>query len=415
MKRLVLFLVVFTCNQVLAQFCVPNTNSLNFNGTSSYVAINSQNNLNDSTAITVEAWIYATQLGTTSAANSIFCKHGWSTPGEQGYVLRAGNNSIAGTTGIVSFNFAGRDTNGTATSWKEVMSPPSSITLNAWYHVAGTYDGYDIKMYVNGALVATTPFRGTIIPSVLRPKIGRLADTVQATGGRFWAGMIDEVRIFNRALSQTEISDSMSIHIVPTAQTGLVGYWRMNDGSGTTVTDFSTGNNTGGMMGATWSTLVPFNQAPPTPTISFVGGQLIASTGINVQWYLGSNPIPGETHQVYVPQANGSYHVVVTGVNGCVATSNSYSVTTLTVNENSLDHVILISPNPAHDVVYVSIQNVSAVDRMEVTDITGKKVIYKSEIISGLMAIPVEQFAKGIYLAKFYGKDAVLTKKLVIE
>ena len=45
-----------------------------------------------------------------------------------------------------------------------------------------------------------------------------------------------------------------------TGVTNLVGYWRLNENSGTTVSDLGSGNNAGTLMGATWSIDVPFNQ-----------------------------------------------------------------------------------------------------------------------------------------------------------
>src|SRR5205823_3470030 len=94
----------------------------------------------------------------------------WSQ-GEQGYVLRAGG------TGILSFNIAGVDTNGVPVSWVEVLSPSGALTLNTWTHVAGTYDGNNLRLYINGILIASTPFTGTIVPSTAFPaRIGSLSD-----------------------------------------------------------------------------------------------------------------------------------------------------------------------------------------------------------------------------------------------
>jgi hypothetical protein len=202
MKKILTLLLLACCSNVFAQPCSPNTHSLSFNGTfNQYATINSQTNLNMTDVVTVEAWIYPTAFAATSASGSIFCKHGWSS-GEKGYVLRAGDPS-----GILSFNLAG-DSLGTNVSWKHAESPAGSLTLNTWTHVAGTFDGTSVKVYVNGVLVGTTAFTGGIVPSAFRPRIGKMSDTVQVAQ-RFWNGLIDEIRVFHRALSQTEIADSM--------------------------------------------------------------------------------------------------------------------------------------------------------------------------------------------------------------
>src|SRR6185436_9087462 len=160
----------------------------------------------------------------------IVCKHGWSS-GEGGFVLRCGGQ------GELSWNIAGIDVNQIPVNWIELVSPTNALTSNTWMHVAGTFDGTELKCYVNGILQGTVPFAGTIAPSTAYPlAIGRLADPVYGPD-RYFAGNIDEVRVWNRALTQTEIQTSMNNHIDPSGATGLVSYWRMNEGTNTTLYD----------------------------------------------------------------------------------------------------------------------------------------------------------------------------------
>ena len=169
MKNLIFFFFLFYSLFISAQICDPNYNSLYFDG-SSYAALSNDNDLNATEKITVEAWIKPTQWGLNSSNGSIVCKHGW-TLGEGGFVLRAGGN------GELSFNIAGLDDHGVYSGWQEVESNPGAIPLNTWTHVAGTYDGKKLRIYINGSQAGILNFKGSIVPAVsYNLKIGKIAD-----------------------------------------------------------------------------------------------------------------------------------------------------------------------------------------------------------------------------------------------
>jgi hypothetical protein len=74
--------------------------------------------------------------------------------------------------------------------------------------LAATYDGATQRLYVNGALVASRAQTGLIKTSTSALRIG--GDSVW---GEYFGGKIDEVRVYNRALSQTEIQKDMTTAI----------------------------------------------------------------------------------------------------------------------------------------------------------------------------------------------------------
>ena len=77
--------------------------------------------------------------------------------------------------------------------------------MNTWTHLAATYDGATMRLYVNGVQVASRAQTGTIATSTNPLQIG--GDSLY---GQYFAGMIDEVRVYNRALSVTEIQTDMN-------------------------------------------------------------------------------------------------------------------------------------------------------------------------------------------------------------
>src|SRR5439155_11542233 len=81
----------------------------------------------------------------------------------------------------------------------------SALTANTWAHLAATYDGATMRLYVNGVQVASRAQTGAIATSTNPLQIG--GDSLY---GQYFAGRIDEVRIYNRALSAAEIQSDMS-------------------------------------------------------------------------------------------------------------------------------------------------------------------------------------------------------------
>ncbi|MCX6275512.1 MAG: T9SS type A sorting domain-containing protein [Bacteroidetes bacterium] len=408
------FILLAVSLQLAAQPCIPNTNSLQFDGVSSFVTISPQTGLDITGPITIEAWINPSSFGFNSAQNSIVCKHGWSS-GEGGFVLRCGG------TGELSFNIAGIDVNQFPVSWVEVVSSNGILSLNNWYHVAGTYDGNELKCFVDGNLAGTTAFQGTIAPSTSYPlALGRLADPVYGPD-RYFSGAMDEVRIWSRALSQSEIMSGMNNHIDPSAVSGLVSYWRMNEGANSTVYDVA-GTNNGGLVFSTWNSSVPFNAVPASPVISYNGGILYSSAPAGNQWYLGGTPIAGATMDNYTPTQNGVYAVEVTSPEGCTVLSVQFTVLDVAVSEINGSSTTVVYPNPMHDVsnIVISSRVYIGTAAFILTDLQGRSVkeidgILVSSIPSTI-SIDRKDICNGIYFYALQTTSGILSKgKLIIE
>jgi hypothetical protein len=149
--------------------------------------------------LTLEAWVYPTSLnGWMNLIYKPIGSSGWS------YVLQ-GATAYAGEVPSLYFSSASGN-----------LLAPSPVPLNTWSHVAGTYDGTTMSFYVNGVLVSSQPQTGAITPSTDALSLGG------NPGGANWNGLLDEVRIYNRALSATEIQADMNIAVnAPTPPTGL--------------------------------------------------------------------------------------------------------------------------------------------------------------------------------------------------
>lgn len=122
------------------------------------------------------------------------------------------------------------------------------LTTGRWYQVVLTWDGADVYAYLNASQIDHFPQTLTPITTVYPIRFGN--DNVIH---RQYRGAIDDVRIYNRALSAGEVSQLYSAG-APTIKakdnTGLIGYWSFEDATGTKATDFSGNGNTGTLAGS---------------------------------------------------------------------------------------------------------------------------------------------------------------------
>ena len=131
--------------------------------------------------------------------------------------------------------------------------------VDSWTHVAVTYDGTVLRLYVNASQVSSRATTGII---------KRTTDPLWIGGndpyGEYFHGLIDEVRVYNLALSPSEVRAEMStpirsVRITPAA--GLVAAYAFDEGSGALAADTSGNGNAGEILGATRSRRGRFGSA----------------------------------------------------------------------------------------------------------------------------------------------------------
>ena len=130
---------------------------------------------------------------------------------------------------------------------------PSQLVLHRWYHLAAVYDQINqtVSLYIDGQLDAIATVTGE--PGAM-PYPHMLGNTSNAC----FMGVLDDVRIYRKALSVTEVQ---TIYGEPESST-LVGHWTMDDAAGTDVTDTSGNGNHGTLHGdVTWAAAGRFGSA----------------------------------------------------------------------------------------------------------------------------------------------------------
>ncbi len=162
--------------------------ALTFDGSNDYVTVPDAASLDPGPAMTLEAWVRPTastgwrtvllkENGTGELAYSLYSASGTNRPSAWAYV-GGGSQSVIGT---------------------------AAVPLNAWTHLAATYDGSNLRLYVGGVLKITKAYSGSVAGTAEPLRIGG-----NAVWGEYFAGQIDEVRVYNKALTVAQIQADMA-------------------------------------------------------------------------------------------------------------------------------------------------------------------------------------------------------------
>jgi len=299
-------------------------------------------------AFTVSAWIKPTAWGNNNQGRII--DHGGGSSGGSGWSLHLENKASNGSPQALRMQINNSST-------YNDRSDSGVIQLDTWQHVAVSYDGVTLAFYVNA--ISAGQSAGAPVPlarsSVIR--IGARATDAQ----RFFTGAIDEVRIWNRALSQQDILALYNLELTG-SEPGLVAYYSFNEGSGQVAADASPG----GFDGQLGSSPVADDQDPvwkPDPPVANTAPQVDAGLNRALGWSPAATELQGSVSDDGLPAATlSSTWTVVSGPGEVVfadpaspSTSATFSVPGTYVLRLSADDTLLASS----DDVTIQLQPVS--------------------------------------------------------
>jgi hypothetical protein len=217
-------------------------NALRFNGSTQYVTFGLASSLNAST-FTLECWFKREGAGVATSTGA---------GGTIGVPLIAKGRADADANtrdenyflGIRSDSVLVADyEEGTGQASPGLNHPIAGVTKirnDVWYHVAATFNGSRWVIYLNGEIEKDTTLAGARLPqsasiehASLGTAITSASSSPAAAPAGFFAGVIEEPRIWNVARAQQGIRDSMGLQFATAS--GLIGRWALDEGTGTTA------------------------------------------------------------------------------------------------------------------------------------------------------------------------------------
>jgi hypothetical protein len=347
----------WVCTQAVCLLLFPiaahaASGALQFDGINDYVTFGAAPGLSLSN-VTLEAWVKRTGagIGSSSGSGGVIA-----VP-----LITKGRGEGDGGNFDCNYFFGLRSTDfvlaadfeegaaGTSPGLNHPINGTTVLAAGVWYHVAATYDGTNWALYLNGALEAQLnvgkPLR---YDSIQHAALGAALQSTGAPEGAF-AGVMDEVRIWNYARSISQIASNKTLQIVSAA--GLVGRWSLDEGSGITATNTGSSGVNGTLTnGPVWVTGYPFEVSPTvTLTNPLTGTIFTAPTNLllevaavdpdgtvtNVSYFAGANLIGRATNAPLAftwtnpPVGLHTLTAIATDNSGLNATSTPVAITVL--------------------------------------------------------------------------------------
>lgn len=217
-----------------------NDGALDFDGVDDYVDCGQDSSLDITGPITVSCWVKTDQTVIAKLVAKWDASLSDGDPKQRAYVLGLNVYRV----GEASFHLS---SDGLTYSG---FSASSSLVNNAkWHHLTGVYDGSNISIYVNGILEDSNLYSDGIFSAPdENVYIGTEDEGVYAA---MFDGAIDDVRIYDRALSASEVQQLYEEY--QPEQPALIAHWKFDDETGTIAVD-SAGGNDGTVNGAVWDT-----------------------------------------------------------------------------------------------------------------------------------------------------------------
>lgn len=380
-----------------------------FNG-DDWIEVLNNSSLQPSNSITISAWVYVDSTQPFGPFTRIISKNHNQPQNFSSYQLITGQYNSQGKTGVTL------RTNSTVSYIYSGLS--SSNICGQWQFIVGSYDGTNLNFYQNGILISSTPFSGNLLYDNGNLWFGRGKTGVSAPGSdMFFVGKIDDVGIWNRALTICEIQDLFhtKLNSVPVSAgndksicqgglitlsgVGAIAYsWNNGVSNGVsfnpTSTDYYvvTGTDSFGCIGMDTVQILVLNNSSSSETQTALDNYL---------W-----PVNNQTYT-----QSGTYTQIIPNSVGCDSTITLNLILSYTgVNELNPLNNITIQPNPTSDFIYINGQENFKDLNFIICDLNGQQVLKDSKLTS---PINIQKLPKGIYFLEIKSENNTVNKRIV--
>lgn len=346
----------------------------------------------------------------------------------------------------------------------------STVQLNQWQHMAMTYDGSTLRYYYDGVLESSIPASGTYGSIGQAFRMGRIT----WTGGPadfYMDGQLDNVQVWNRALSDAEIADLHCREDLDAATyPGLVLHYRLNDTTGTTAADDAVDNidatvNGGvswvsstvmlcappymvstalalcdgdsALLGGGWQSLpgsytdtllatdgldsivtttLSFWPLPAAPAITQLNDTTLqSSTALSYQWFRNDTLLTGATDQSLINPLTGAHTVVVTDTNGCSSASAVFNYFA-PPPPNGLN--VLNGPQfslfPTISTGLLTLDYTGPEATLSITGLDGR-LIRQVRVTTGRQTLDCTELERGWYIVQLAAAAAISPRRIYID
>jgi hypothetical protein len=299
---------------------LPGDYALRFDGSNDNASIPNTAAYNLSTALTMEAWIRPSGGG--PSVQDVVCKS--SNSQNTGYIFPRTDNRWGHL--ALWLNIGG--------SWN-VYTTPYTANIGTWHHAAATYDGSNVRIFIDGVQVFSAPRSGAVSINTNPLTLG-----VQPGFGENYSGDLDEVRVWNVSRTPAQIQADYR-RSLPGSTPGLVASFALNEGSGLTTADAVAGNNATLNNGTAWIASdvnsnggYTYSWSPATNLSASTGASVTATPTVTTTYTVtGTNGSCTSTGQVTVtvnpdPIVAANPSTVATGQTTTLSVSNPQAGTT---------------------------------------------------------------------------------------